>query len=61
MKYSYKSTINFLLENAGASIRYRVKKEILGNISDEEESALQEEIIAEPISVLIANCQKENG
>lgn len=54
-------SIDFLLENAGASIRYRVKKEILGNISNVEEAALQEEIMAEPISVLIANCQKENG
>lgn len=61
MEHSYKNAIDFLLENAGASIRYRVKKEILGNVSDEEEAALQEEIMAEPISVLIANCQKENG
>ena len=61
MEHSYKNTIDFLLENAGASIRYRVKKEILGNISDKEEAVLQEEIMAEPISVLIANCQKENG
>ena len=61
MEHSYKNTIDFLLENAGASIRYRVKKEILGNISGKEEAALQEEIMAEPIAVLIANCQKENG
>lgn len=33
--------IDFLLVNAGPSIRYRVKKEILGNITDEEETALQ--------------------
>lgn len=60
MKYN-KKMIDFLLNNAGASIRYRVKREILGNITDEEENKLQEEIMAEPISVLIANCQKENG
>lgn len=53
--------INFLLENAGASIKYRVKKEILNDITDEEEKDLQEQIMAEPISQLIANCQKENG
>lgn len=51
----------FLLNHAGPSIQYRVKKEILGCITDEEERELQEEIMAEPISVLIANCQKENG
>ncbi len=61
MEQKQKNMIEFLLNNAGASIRYRVKKEILGNITEEEETALQEEIMAEPISVLIANCQKENG
>ena len=61
MEPKNKSMIEFLLNNAGASIRYRVKREILGNITEEEENALQEEIMAEPISVLIANCQKENG
>lgn len=30
MEHSYKKTIDFLIENAGPSIRYRVKKEILG-------------------------------
>ena len=40
MEHSYKNTIGFLLENAGASIRYRVKKEILGNISDESNEFL---------------------
>ena len=29
MKNNYQSLIDFLLENAGASIKYRVKKEIL--------------------------------
>lgn len=38
-----------------------MKKEILGNISNGEETVLQEEIMTEPISVLIAGCQKENG
>jgi len=61
MRHKYQNIIDFLLKNAGPSIRYRVKKEILGNITAEEESALQAEIMAEPISVLIANCQKENG
>jgi len=61
MEHKYQKSIDFLLENAGPSIRYRVKKEILGNISHEEEADLQAQIMAEPISVLIANCQKENG
>jgi hypothetical protein len=54
-------SIDFLLENAGPSIKYRVKKEILHDIPVDEEKALQEQIMAEPISRLIANCQKENG
>jgi len=53
--------IGFLLENAGASIRYRVKKEIIGEISAEEETELQAQIMSEPIYRLIAACQKENG
>lgn len=61
MEHKYQKSIDFLLENAGPSIRYRVKKEILGSITAEEEKELQSQIMAEPISVLIANCQKENG
>ena len=57
----YSKSIDFLLKNAGPSIRYRVKKEILGNITVKEEIELQEQIMAEPISQLVANCQKENG
>ncbi len=54
-------SINFLLSNAGASIRYRIKTEILGDITLEEAQQLQNEIMAEPISQWIAQCQKENG
>lgn len=36
MVHDYQNLIDFLLKNAGASIRYRVKKEILGDITDEE-------------------------
>jgi len=60
-KEKYSQSIDFLLRNAGPSIRYRVKKQILGEISPEEETELQAQIMAEPISILIANCQKENG
>lgn len=57
----YSKSIEFLLKNAGPSIRYRVKKEMLGSITTEEEKELQEQIMTEPISQLVANCQKENG
>ena len=57
----YQNAINFLLENANPSIKLRIKKEILGNISPKEEMDLQTQIIEEPIYKLIASCQKENG
>lgn len=38
---------DFLLENAGASIKYRVKKEILNCISAHEEELLQKKILSE--------------
>jgi len=53
--------IKFLLENANPSIKYRIKKDILNDITDEEEKDLQEKIMAEPLSQLIVRCQKENG
>ena len=53
--------IKFLLENANSSIKYRIKKEILNDITPAEEADLQSQIIAEPITQLIINCQKENG
>lgn len=53
--------IEFLLKNANPSIIYRVKKEILKNISEEEESRLQEMIMSEKIVGMIVDCQKENG
>ena len=56
-----KQMIKFLLENANPSIKYRVKKEILNDITIGEEKDLQKQIMAEPISRLIVNCQKENG
>ena len=52
---------NFLLTHGGPSIRLRVKREITGDISAEEESALLEEIQTEPVYRLVAACQKENG
>lgn len=53
--------ISYLLENANPSILYRVKKEILHNISKEEEKELQSSILSEKIIQSIIACQKENG
>ena len=53
--------ISFLQENANPSIVYRVKKEILQDISAEEENNLQEQIMSEKIVQSIVDCQKENG
>ena len=52
---------DFLLTHGGPSIRLRVKREIMGDISAEEESALLEEIQTEPVYRLVSACQKENG
>ena len=51
--------INFLLSNANPSIRLRVKKEVLMDITAAEEQKLQNEILQEKIISLIAqsSCQ----
>ena len=51
----------FLLEHGGPSIRLWVKREVLGALSAEEEAALLDEIMKEPVYRLVADCQKENG
>jgi hypothetical protein len=61
MKSVKEKAIQFLLENAGPSIKYRIKKEILNNVTPDEERELQKQIMDEPISKLIVSCQKENG
>ena len=53
--------ISFLLKNANPSIVYRVKKEILGDLSDAEGKQLQERIMSEKIIKKIVACQKPNG
>lgn len=53
--------IDFLLENANPSIKLRVKKEILGNITKQEETQLQEQILEEKIIRFIQGKQLENG
>ena len=61
MSLDYQKSIDFLLKNANPSIRLRVKKEVLGNITVVEEAELIAQIKEESIYKLIANCQKENG
>lgn len=56
-----KNMIAFLMENANPSIKLRVKKEVLGTISAEEEAAWTALIRGEPIYRSLAACQKENG
>lgn len=54
--------VDFLLENANPSIKYRVRTEVLGEVvSEEEKNRLQSEILNEPIMQSIIACQKENG
>ena len=61
MRFDYRKSIDFLLENGNPSIRLRVKKEILGEVDAAEEALLIAQIKEEPIYTLIAKCQKENG
>lgn len=53
--------VDFLLESANASIKLRIKKEILCNISSTDEQEYIDLIMAEPIIQIIMNSQKENG
>ncbi len=53
--------INFLLNNANPSIKLRVKKEILHNITETEENELHEQILNEKIVKFIAEKQQPNG
>lgn len=53
--------IEFLLENANPSIQLRVKKEILKNLTCQEEAQLQEQILEEKIIRLIGEKQLANG
>ena len=54
-------SIEFLLENAGPVIQYRLRKEILNNISQTEEENLLERIYQTPHFKLIEGYIKPNG
>lgn len=54
-------SIDFLLENAGAVIQYRLRKEILHNITPAEEENLLEQIYQTPNFKLVQSYVKPNG
>jgi len=61
MLFMKNKMIDFLLENANPSIKRRVKSEILGNLTPQEATEYQPQIMAEPIMQKIMQHQKENG
>lgn len=54
-------SIDFLLENAGCVIQYRLRKEILQNISKIEEENLLEEIYQTPYFKMVESYTKPSG
>jgi len=54
-------SIDFLLENAGVVIQYRLRKEILRNITSPEEVKLLEQIYQTPNFKLVESYAKPNG
>ena len=54
-------SIDFLLENAGPVIQYRLRKEILRNITPTEEENLLEQIYQTPNFKLVQSYVKPNG
>jgi hypothetical protein len=54
-------SIDFLLENAGAVIQYRLRKEILHNLTKDEEESLLEQIYQTPYFKLVYSYAKPNG
>lgn len=54
-------SIEFLLGNAGPVIQYRLRKEILHELSDADEEKLLEQIYQLPYFQLVKNYVKPNG
>ena len=54
-------SIEFLLENAGPVIQYRLRKDILHNLSANEEGKLLEQIYMLPQYQLVKSYVKPNG
>ena len=62
MQNNYQRLIDFLLENAGASIKYRVKKEMLNvPVGSDEMKELQSEILNLARVKKAFACQREDG
>lgn len=61
MTYELQKMIDFLLENANPSIRLRVKKEVIRDISPDEERVLQAQILSEKIPLFMAQKQQASG
>lgn len=53
--------IEFLLKNAGPSIKYRTRRDILGKGHDAEMKRLQEEILSEKLVTKVLSLQGESG
>lgn len=54
-------TIKYLLENACSSIKYRLKSEVLNNITHDEKIELQKQILSEKNVKEIISVQKADG
>lgn len=61
MDSEYSKSIDFLLENAGPVIQYRLRKEILGDLSKSEEEKLLGQIYELPLFKLLSTYIKPNG
>lgn len=57
----YSKSIDFLLENAGPVIQYRLRKEILGDLTESDEEKLLEQIYELPLFKLLTSYVKPNG
>lgn len=61
MDDTYTKSIDFLLENAGPVIQYRLRKEILKDLSESGEDKLLERIYELPLFKLLSTYIKPNG
>ena len=58
---NHSKSIDFLLENAGPVIQYRLRKEILNDLSKKNEENLLEQIYQTPYFKLVESYAKPNG
>lgn len=58
---THANSIDFLLENAGPVIRYRLRKEILDDLTPREEERLLEQIYELPQFKLVQSYAKPDG